>query len=40
MDRHTIQVGSETVTADKILVCTAGGRKYHRFPAMSRHHLE
>jgi len=24
MDRHTIQVGSETVTADKILVCTGG----------------
>lgn len=24
MDRHTVQVGSETITADKILVCTGG----------------
>jgi glutathione reductase (NADPH) len=24
MDRHTIQVGSETITAEKILVCTGG----------------
>src|SRR5882757_3839719 len=24
MDRHTVQVGSETITADKILICTGG----------------
>jgi len=24
MDRHTVQVGSETITAEKILVCTGG----------------
>ena len=24
MDRHTIEVGGETITADKILVCTGG----------------
>ena len=24
MDRHTLQVGSETITAEKFLVCTGG----------------
>jgi len=24
MDRHTVQVGNETITADKILICTGG----------------
>src|SRR5437899_1397383 len=24
MDRHTVQIGGETVTADKILICTGG----------------
>ena len=30
MDRHTIQVGSDTITADKILICTGSDREIGR----------
>ncbi|MBV8394371.1 MAG: FAD-dependent oxidoreductase, partial [Alphaproteobacteria bacterium] len=32
MDRHTIAVGSETITADKILVCTGGRPEVPKIP--------
>jgi len=32
MDRHTIAVGSETITADKILICTGGRPEVPKIP--------